>query len=221
MDVEELLLLKCLNLNKIIREYISLGLDLNLDIISEKYNIDKNKVLKSKEKVKEIVDNCKENRIDILGYFDNDYPLEFRNLKDFPLVIYKKGSLSNKPKLAVVGTRQPTKKAVDFAKEISICAIENDYTIISGLAVGIDTIAHNMSIEKKFETTAILPSNLTNIYPKININLSEKILDNNGCLLTEYNFLDEIKKYHFINRDRLQAAYSLAVIVIESTKNGG
>ncbi len=164
----------------------------------------------------------KEN-IQMVGFDDDNYPLEYKNLKEPPCVLFVKGDVSKlkeKKKLAIIGSRDASNYAKNISKEIGKVANENNIVVVSGLAKGCDEYAHKGSI-KNGGTIAILPSGLKNIYPSTNKALANDIIDNGGCLVTEYFYEVAATKYNFVARDRLQSGLSKVVVLVESKINGG
>ena len=176
-----------------------------------------------KIKVEKIIKNCEEKNIKIFYYSYENYPKNLMNIKESPYVIFVKGNLPSNEELeksfAIVGTRKPSKEGIDFAKDIGSYLSKNNIYNISGLALGIDTVGHNMSLQK---TGAILGQGLDlEIYPRENIKLAEKILENNGFLLSELIPQTEISLFSLIRRDRLQSALTSGIIIAETGIKGG
>jgi len=125
------------------------------------------------------------------------------------------------PYLAVVGTRRCTdygKKAViDFTKTLTLAGL----IIVSGLAKGIDTLAHKTCIEHKGKTIAVLGSGLDKIYPKENKKLAQEIIQNKGLIISEYPASTPPNRFHFPERNRIIAGCSLGVLVIEAREKSG
>lgn len=127
--------------------------------------------------------------------------------------------------IAVVGVLTPTEDFIKREQKIVSALLNENKIIVSGLAKGCDTVAHNECVKNKSKTIAFLPTTLHNIYPKENILLSKQIVENGGLIITEYvnepaNKYESINR--FIQRDRLQSLYSKAVILIASyTKGNG
>lgn len=181
-------------------------------------NLDYEKML---EKAKVEIENSKKYKIEIITYFDFRYPNCLKTIKLSPFVIYVKGKfpINFDNSLAIIGARKVDnigkKLAFEFGKFLSL----NNWYNISGLAIGCDTYGHIGSINK---TGAILAQGLTTeIFPKENINLADKILENGGFLLSELPLTTSCKQHFFILRDRLQAALTRGVIVIETGENSG
>ena len=176
-----------------------------------------------KMEVEKIIKNCEERNIKIFYYSYENYPKNLMNIKESPYVIFVKGNLPLNEELeksfAIVGTRKPSKEGIDFARDIGQYLSKNDIYNISGLALGIDTVGHNMSLQK---TGAILGQGLDlEIYPRENIKLAEMILENNGFLLSELIPQTEISLFSLIRRDRLQSALTSGIVIAETGIKGG
>lgn len=200
-------------------------------VFEELKNIDKKVKIPSiamlkngEEKATKIIEDCKKHDIKIITIEDNEYPNEFKKIDTSPIVYFAKGNhdaLLQDKKIAIIGTRYPTNRGKKFAYDIGQYFTERGYIIVSGLAFGCDTFGHLGCVENRGQTVAVLPSDVINIYPKKNKELAEKIIDNNGCLISEYPVGTNIQEYMFIERDRLQAALAKVVIVIETDINSG
>ena len=176
-----------------------------------------------KIEVEKIIKNCEEKNIKIFYYSYENYPKNLIDIKESPYVIFLKGNLPSNEELeksfAIVGTRKPSKEGIDFARDIGQYLSKNSIYNISGLALGIDTVGHNMSLQK---TGAILGQGLDlEIYPRENIKLAEMILENNGFLLSELIPQTEISLFSLIKRDRLQSALTSGIVIAETGIKGG
>ena len=176
-----------------------------------------------KMEVEKIIKNCKEKNIKIFYYSYENYPKNLIDIKESPYVIFVKGNLPLNEELeksfAIVGTRKPSKEGIDFARDIGQYLSKNSIYNISGLALGIDTEGHNMSLQK---TGAILGQGLDlEIYPRENVKLAEMILENNGFLLSELIPQTEISLFSLIKRDRLQSALTSGIVIAETGIKGG
>ena len=176
-----------------------------------------------KIETEKIVKNCEEKSIKIFYYSYENYPKNLMDIKESPYVIFVKGNLPSNEELeksfAVVGTRKPSKEGIDFARDIGQYLSRNNIYNTSGLALGIDTEGHNMSLQK---TGAILGQGLDlEIYPRENVKLAEMILENNGFLLSELIPQTEISLFSLIKRDRLQSALTSGIIIAETGIKGG
>lgn len=167
--------------------------------------------------------------IGITTYYDSDFPEMLRSTvneegkSDPPVVLYYKGDLSitKLPGLAVIGTREVT----DFGEKAGSFLTEyfsrKGLCIVSGLAIGCDTVGHKAALSAGGKTIAFLAHGLDTIYPPENKELSEKIVENGGLLLSEYPLGISVNRYNLVARDRLQAAMSKATLVIQTGIHGG
>jgi DNA processing protein len=158
----------------------------------------------------------------------SEYPGMLRSYDKHPKAIYYDGdvSLFNSKCIAVIGTREPSKMGLQIAFAIAKYFSEQGYTIVSGLAKGIDTAAHRGALAGSGKTIAILASPLYKIYPRENSGLASDIIAHGGLIYTEYN--DLTPSGNFVNliprlilRDYLQAAQSLAVIPVQAGSRSG
>lgn len=167
----------------------------------------------------------KDKGINIICVFDENFPITNAKLKNSekPFFFAYKGDitlLNNVDKnVAVIGALTPTNEIVEREQKVVKSLTEKGFNIVSGLAKGCDTVAHSESIKNNAKTIAFLPSTIENIYPKENIELASKIVETDGLVVSEY--VNEPKNRHesikrFIERDRLQALFSKAVVLIAS-----
>jgi len=189
----------------------------------------------SEEKVLTLNSDFKEDKYflenngwNLICCFDEKFPKFSNKLKNSekPFLFAYKGNINlinNQNNIAVVGTTSPTLEIINREKNIIKELINNGFCIVSGLARGCDTIAHEECLINKGKTVAFLPTTLNDIYPKENKELTEEIIKRRGLVITEYmteskNKYENIKR--FIDRDRLQVLFSKAVILIASNSQG-
>lgn len=167
--------------------------------------------------------------INVISFFDNTFPVVGVKLKNSerPFFFAYRGDITLlnivDKNVAVIGVLTPTNEIVEREEKVVKSLAEKGYNIVSGLAKGCDTVAHSESAKNNAKTIAFLPSTIENIYPKENISLAKEIINNGGLIVSEY--VNEPKsKYEnvkrFIERDRLQALYSKAVVLIASFRRG-
>ena len=141
-----------------------------------------------------------------------------------PLFLYSKGDFTllgdNIKRVAIVGTRHPSNKAVTITEKITKKFVEDNYVIVSGLAEGIDTISHKTAIINKGKTIAVLPTNFKKIYPNKNKELADIILDE-GLLLTSIGPKENTYKSSFLERNQYVANISDIVVVTETNLKSG
>jgi len=166
------------------------------------------------------MDDIKDIKIDDLGYPEN-----LKKIKGAPKILYYKGTLPkpNEKCFAIVGTRRPSSYGQQTALKISGELSNAGLTIISGLAPGIDTLAHKAVVEKQKRTIAVLGTGLDekSLYPQLNLILSKKILEFGGCLISELCPGTPGSKFSFPRRNRIISALSLGVLVIEAKEKSG
>jgi DNA processing protein len=158
----------------------------------------------------------------ILSYHDNDYPLLLRDVEDAPVILYIKGDIKEDDRfsIAIVGSRNATPYGRLVADRMARELSEAGFTIVSGMARGIDTIAHLSSLKSGGRTIAVLGSGIDMIYPPENKGLFEKIADS-GCIVTEFPPGTPPNKENFPKRNRLISGLSLGVIVVEASQGSG
>ncbi len=146
---------------------------------------------------------AKERGIEIIEYGSATYPTSLHTLPDPPLVLYRQGSLASfsSPSLAIVGTRQASLYGQTSARQFASVCGEQGIPVISGLARGIDTAAHEGALDAG-QTVAIIGSGLAHIYPKENMALAEKICAR-GALCSEYPIFTPPDRFQFPRRNRL------------------
>ena len=159
-----------------------------------------------------------------IDYKDDRYPKRLLEIKDFPKELYIVGNielLKAKYTVGIVGSRKCSeygrKVAFKFAKEIS----KNEICIISGMAVGIDGQAHNGAIEEVGKTIAVLGCGFNYNYPKENEWLFHKILEKDGCIISEYSPNVESDTKNFPKRNRIISGLSDSILVVEAQYRSG
>lgn len=144
-------------------------------------------------------------------------------MKSPPQKLYVEGNMEllNKTAIAIVGSRNCSEYGWIQAKKFSDALSRNGICIISGLAIGIDSIAHSSAMSHKGKTIAVLGSGFNNIYPKENKRLYEKILENDGCVISEYSPDTKVNTKNFPKRNEIISAISLGVLVVEAGYRSG
>lgn len=125
------------------------------------------------------------------------------------------------PTVAVIGTRRPTPYGREVTIKLTTDLAKRGIVIVSGLALGIDSIAHRAALEAGGTTIAVLPSPLDAIYPRSHHALAERVVATGGALLTEYDLGDPVYPVNFIARNRIVAGISDGVLVIEASAKSG
>ncbi len=167
------------------------------------------------------LEKLKEKGIGCLYYHSLQYPECLRHISDPPLVLFYKGNLDllSKPMLGVVGSR----KATDYGERAAaflVSELSAHFVIVSGLAEGIDTVAHTTTLQYEGYTVAVMGTGLDNPYPDSNKVLFQKIAKQ-GLVLTEYPLGTQPLPYHFPQRNRIISGLSRGVLVCEAGEKSG
>jgi len=174
------------------------------------------------EEFKEIMEKCDRIGIKIAAITDEEYPENLKRIYDAPVIIYYKGNLSERDKysIGIVGTRMPSEygraSCVSIVKELS----EYGIPVISGMAKGIDSIAHKTALKGGNLTYAVLGSGLDVIYPPENKRLFEEIAEK-GAVISEYEPGTNPDKGNFPKRNRIISGISIGCLIVESGNKGG
>lgn len=159
--------------------------------------------------------------VDLLTWDDDRFPARLRPLPDAPIVLFMRGALkrTDDNAVAIVGTREPTRSAVEAAQTFGRELAARGLAVVSGLALGIDTAGHRGAIETG-RTIAVLGSGIRHIHPPENIELAEQIVGC-GAILSELHPNTPPKGQNLMARDRIISGLSQAVIVIEASEKSG
>lgn len=170
----------------------------------------------------ELENKLRTNNINIVTALDENYPERLKYIYDKPIVLYTKGSYNTEDNLAIgiVGSRKATaygKWACEkFTKEL----VNLGVTIVSGLAMGIDTVAHKAAIEAGGRTIGVLGNGIDIIYPKNNYNLYNEVAKN-GAVFSEFPIGTQPFNYNFPQRNRIISGLSFGIVVIEAKEKSG
>ncbi|MDQ0350609.1 DNA processing protein [Alkalibacillus filiformis] len=158
----------------------------------------------------------------VITWFDSHYPETFRLIPDPPLILYYKGDLSllKTPLISVIGTRRPSQQASKKIDYILRPLIDRSFTIVSGLADGIDGMSHQYALKQGAKTIAILGFGFNHIYPAKHRSLFHSIAEK-GLLLSEYPPHLKPQKWHFPERNRLISGLSFGTLIIEAAERSG
>ncbi|WP_416057819.1 DNA-processing protein DprA [Stenotrophomonas maltophilia] len=163
------------------------------------------------------------NGCSILSPMDKGYPKLLAATKDDPFLLWVRGSLAPNPEksVAIIGTRQPTEHGRLIAQRITRYFVEQGWSIVSGLALGCDGVAHQEAVDAGGHTTAVLAHGLHTIAPSKHRKLAEDILDAGGALVSQYPIGRAAIAQQFVQRDKTQAGMAQGVIMIQSDLQGG
>ncbi|MBS1496534.1 MAG: DNA-protecting protein DprA [Bacteroidetes bacterium] len=161
-------------------------------------------------------------KITPLFILDNKYPQRLLQCYDSPIMLYYKGTadLNTSKIVSIVGTRNHTDYGKNICEKLMEELQDENILVVSGLAFGIDTIAHKAALKNKLQTVGVLAHGLDRIYPKQNTSLAKEMAEHGG-LLTDFISGTNPDKQNFPKRNRIVAGICDALIVIESSKKGG
>lgn len=180
--------------------------------------------LEKVETAEKILQESMEKGIHAISILDAEFPHSLKVIKDPPVILYCRGNidlLSHQKCIAVIGTRDLTAYGKKVTERLSAAFARSGCCIVSGLALGCDTFAHQGCLKAKGKTIAVLPSTLDQIQPAKNKGLAQAILDQDGLLVSEYYPNQPLSRGFYIERDRLQSGLSKSVVVVESDVVGG
>jgi len=168
------------------------------------------------------MEKLERHHVKVLTCNDKDYPRRLKEIYDYPPVLYVKGSLLPEDEwcLAVVGTRRATVYGKQVTEEIVTDLARSKITIVSGLAKGIDTIAHRSALEAGGRTLAVFACGLDIVYPAENERLARDIMEH-GALLSDYPLGAKPRAENFPRRNRILSGLSLGVLVTEADEDSG
>ena len=172
------------------------------------------------ENEKALADRC---GVRIYTLYDEGYPQVLRELHDPPLCLYVRGRLPVFPgrTLGIVGSRKMSRYGEGMTKALTTDAVGCGFAIISGLAYGVDTIAHRTTVECGGVTVAVLGGGLLNVQPQENIPLAQDIISRGGAVVTEFPMSCPVSRTTFPRRNRIIAALSRGVLVVEAGTRSG
>ncbi|MGI5173357.1 DNA-protecting protein DprA [Treponema sp. OMZ 840] len=159
---------------------------------------------------------------DVLFYDDPFWPPLLNEIYDPPYALFYRGSAAilSAPCAAVVGTRRPTGRGMRSAKQLGFELAQAGFTVVSGLALGIDACAHAGAVGGG-KTAAVLGSGADTVTPVSNKRLAEAILNSGGCIISEYAPGTGAEKWHFPQRNRIISALSLVTVIVEAPAGSG
>ena len=168
------------------------------------------------------LEKLEKHNIKAFNYHDKDYPYRLKEIHDFPPVIYIREEILAEDEycLAVVGTRNPSVYGRQLTEEIVSELAKNRITIVSGLAKGIDTIAHRSALNAGGRTIAVMGGGLDSVYPAENADLARQVIKD-GAMISEYAAGTKPRPENFPRRNRIMSGLCLGVLVIEAGETSG
>lgn len=168
------------------------------------------------------IKRLQEQKVKVLTILDGAYPQRLKEIYLPPIVLFYRGNLSllNQRAVAIVGSRDHSKYAKDCIHDLIPSLVKDDIVVISGLARGVDTLAHEETLKANGETIAVIGSGLDVVYPPENSKLYD-VIAKKGLILSEYPLQSRPLKFHFPYRNRIIAGLSHGVCVIEAKEKSG
>ena len=190
-------------------------------ISSEEFEILKREC--TRKQVETLLNKFERLNISFTTSFSNNYPFMLRNIDTPPYVIYYKGNfdLINTSCFSVVGSRYITNYGKVVTEKFTKDLVKADFTIVSGLATGVDTVAHSVTLAENGKTIAVLAGGLDEIYPSTNTELAKQIVDKDGLLISEIRPGRKTESFMFPIRNRIIAALSKGVLITEAREKSG
>lgn len=166
--------------------------------------------------------NLRSDGIRLLTWDDDDYPANLIKADDAPPILFLQGTLTadDGRAVAVIGTREPSERSIELAQRVAREFVDRGFTIVSGLALGIDAAAHEGALEANGRTLAVLGSGVRQIHPRSHRPLAERIVESGG-LLSELHPNTPVQGRNLMARDRIISGLSLAVVVVEAGLKSG
>ncbi len=165
---------------------------------------------------------CHSKKINIMTYWDKDYPKFLKEISKPPVVLYCKGNLKYEKAIAIVGTRKADRKSADIARRLSAELSQAGFTVVSGMAIGIDREAHLGALKNNNSTIGVLANGIDIVYPAYNrdiytaINSSDK-----SSLISEYPPGILAGKWTFVRRNRIISGLALGTIIVKAAEKSG
>ncbi|MFQ5751827.1 MAG: DNA-processing protein DprA [bacterium] len=176
----------------------------------------------SVDRVVEEVLSLENESIDIVTQVDENFPVNLKAAFDAPPILFVRGGYLSQDvnAVAVIGTREASKRGKDLAKKLAAEFAQQGWTVVSGLARGIDTVAHQGALAGEGRTIAVLGSGIRNIHPKRNLLLAQEIV-RSGAVISEQHPNAPPRGPYLMARDRIVSGLSKAVIVVEAGEQSG
>lgn len=177
----------------------------------------------NKANLEKDIEFLQKEKIKILTIEDKEYPEILKTIYDYPVSIYVKGNetILNNASIGIVGCRESSVYGEKVAQYFAYNLAKKSINIISGLAKGIDSQSHIGAIKAKGMTIGVIGSGLDIVYPKENQYLYDKIIEENGAIISEYPLGTKPEKMNFPARNRIISGMSKAILVVEAKKKSG
>jgi len=180
--------------------------------------------------IKDYINQLEEKDVSFIILTDSNYPELLKQIRNPPFVLYYKGDVeilhsvendNGSRYIAVVGTRRTTSYGREVTKILTEELVASGFTIVSGLAIGIDAISHKTALENNGKTIAVLGCGVDCCYPLANQHIYNSIVNDNGCVVSEYPLTQRPTKGSFPARNRIIAGLAMGVLVTEGAEDSG
>ncbi len=178
----------------------------------------------SLEKAEMLIEECESDNITIIPFDSQYYPQQLRHIYNPPLLLFAKGDISalhSELSLTVVGARNASKYSIKACKKICNELAKIGFTIVSGMAVGIDSAAHESVVEAKGTTISVLACGIKSNYPKETYNLRQRIINEGGVVVSELLPNSEASPSYFAQRNRIMSGLSLGTFIVQAGYKSG
>jgi DNA processing protein len=178
----------------------------------------------AREQAALLAEECADLGIGIVGWFDPGFPARLKTIPDPPAILYLRGALAaadNLRSVAVVGTREPSEWGKRTTRVIADRFTSEGWVVVSGLALGVDTIAHERALAANTPTVAVLGNGLASVYPAANRKLAEAITEAGGLLLAEVPPRARVEPRQLVKRDRLQSGLAALTVICQGGTTSG
>lgn len=174
-------------------------------------------------KIEEVEKILEKEKIKIVNITDFNYPSLLREIPDLPILLFYKGDLSYNPEksIAIVGTRKLTEYGKFQCERFTSALCAEGYSIISGLAMGIDSIAHIEALKNGSKCIGVIGSGHLHVFPESNWQLYAKVLEKGGCIISEFLPDEKPRREYFPMRNRIIAGMSKSTLVVEAAQKSG
>jgi len=182
--------------------------------------------IKYRKHLNKYYEYMEKNDVKLINFKDNEYPINLTYIKDKPCYIHVRGNINilYNTCIAIIGSRNASEYGKNISRKIAKELADKNVNIISGLAIGIDKYAHLGCLDSNVgKTIAVVGTGLTDndVYPSENKKVFERILSNDGCIVSEYVIGTEPKKHHFPMRNRIISGLADKIVIVEAGKKSG
>lgn len=178
----------------------------------------------SLNKAEKLIDECEKDEIHIITFQSEFYPSSLRNIYNPPLILFAKGNievLKNKLTITVIGSRNPSAYSIKAGKRICTELAKIGFVIVSGMALGLDSVAHQSAVNTKNPTISVLACGLKCNYPNTTYPLRNKIIETGGVVISELLPNSTVPANYFLERNRLMSGLSLGTFIVQAGHRSG